>query len=122
MNAENKDEVDRHITATDTDDTLIDSKKKIQWSVTILPIPNNSINSLLVILNSSFLYIRKRDKDTHAISILYQTKYNESKVINFPNIPVKPRMITIKCNEYNLYFLIRWYINIIVNLCENTIK
>lgn len=96
IKAENNDEVDKQITDTEIEETLIDLKKKIQCNVTILPTPKSSKNCFLSILNNSFLYIRNIIKDTHAINILYQTKCNSSKVINFPNTPVNPKTITIK--------------------------
>ena len=58
IKAENNDEVDKQITETEIEETLIDLKKKIQCNVTILPTPKKFKNCFLSILNNSFLYTK----------------------------------------------------------------
>ena len=55
---ENKEEVESEITAMGTD-ILIDSKKKIQWRATTIPISKSSTTFLLLMLKISFRKERK---------------------------------------------------------------
>ncbi len=108
--AENKEEVDRHITATETVDTLIDSKKNIQCKPTIIPIPISDIKSFREMLKSCFLKYKNNAKTINAINILYQTRCRVFiDVISFPRIPVKPNTITIICSVNKLFFSISLY-------------
>ena len=104
MNAENKEAVAKHITATEILATLIAPKKKNQCKATIAPTPRSGSISFLLILFICFLKSKKKKSATKAINILCQTKYGVSNEINLPNTPVNPRKITIICSDINLLF------------------
>ena len=89
-NAENNDDVDRHITAIDTLATLIDSKKKNQCKATIIPAPIRGNMLFFFILCNCFFIKTNMNKTIKANSILYQTRYEDSREINLPSIPVNP--------------------------------
>ena len=55
---ENKEEVEREITAIGTD-ILMDLKKKIQWRATTIPISKSSTTFLLLMFKISFRKERK---------------------------------------------------------------
>lgn len=52
----------------------------------------------------TYTYINRNKK---AISILYQTNTPLPQLISFPNTPVKPRSITIRCIDVKLFFKIK---------------
>ena len=83
IKAENNDEVDKQITETEIEETLIDLKKKIQCNVTILPTPKSSKNCFLSILNNSFLYTRNIIKDTHGLTFYTKLSVIHLKLLIF---------------------------------------
>ena len=97
----------KHTTATETVETLIDLKKQSQCIVTQAPTPSKPKKSFLLIENNCFLYAKKSNKAIKAISILYHTKWIASSVINLPNMPVIPKIRTIRCNDIFLCFSIK---------------
>ena len=110
-NAENKDDVAKHITAMATFDTLIASKKNSQCNPTIAPADKRGKIFLFFIVCIFFLSNRNINKHIKASNILYQTKSIVCSEINLPRIPVNPKITTIKCSEISLCLCIILYIN-----------
>ena len=104
IKAENSEEVERQTTATDTVETLIDSKKHNQCTVTSVPTANNPKKSFLFTEKSCLLINKKMAKAIKASPILYQTKGIVSIEMSFPKIPVRPNIITIRWTESSLCF------------------
>jgi hypothetical protein len=85
--------------ATETVDTLIAVKKKIQCKAIRIPVKKNLAIAIQSTLND-FLFTRKyRTIKTIAKDILYQTKGMASRLINAPRIAVKPQVKTIRCSS-----------------------
>lgn len=82
--------------ATETLDTFMALKKKIQCKAIIIPVNKNLKIPLVSALNDFFLTIKYSAIKTTAKDILYQTNGTESRLINAPNIAVKPQIKTIK--------------------------
>ena len=95
-NAENNDDVDRQITAIETFETLILSKKNSQCNATTNPAPINGKIFFGLICLILFVINKKINNKINAISILYHTKCVDSRVVNLPSIPVNPKTNTIK--------------------------
>tara|TARA_B100001778_G_C18076755_1_gene401047 strand:+ start:156 stop:527 length:372 start_codon:yes stop_codon:yes gene_type:complete len=95
-NAENNDDVDRQITAIETFETLILSKKNSQCNATTNPALINGKIFFGLICLILFFINKKINNKINAISILYQTKCVDSRVISLPSIPVNPKTKTIK--------------------------
>ena len=109
QSSQKKEAVDKHTTATDTLETLIDSKKKNQCTATRLPTKSSPKKSFFLIFVNSFLKAKKVNKVINAINILYQTNSMVFKEMSLPKIPVKPRINTIKWRDKSLCFAIILY-------------
>ena len=79
--------------------------------VTRVPTANNSKKSLLLTENSCFFISKKRANAIKANPILYQTKWIASSEISFPRIPVNPKITTIMCTDFILWFFRILYID-----------
>ena len=107
--AEKKEAVDKQTTATETLETLIDSKKKNQCTATRLPTKSSPKKSFFLIFVNSFLKAKKVNNVINAINILYQTSSMVFNEMSLPKIPVKPRIKTIKWRDKSLCFAIILY-------------
>ena len=85
--------------ATETLDTFMALKKKIQCKAIIIPVNKNLKIPLVSTLNDFFLTIKYNAIKTTAKDILYQTNGTESRLIKAPKIAVKPQIKTIKCSN-----------------------
>ena len=85
--------------ATETLDTLMALKKKIQCKAIITPVTKNLKIPLASTLNDFFFKIKYSTIKITAKDILYQTNGTASKLIKAPKIAVNPQIKTIKCNS-----------------------
>lgn len=82
--------------ATETFDTLMALKKKIQWVAMIIPVIRNLINPFLSTKKDFFLIKKNNKMNKTAKLILKNTKGIASIVMSAPKIAVKPQIKTIK--------------------------
>ena len=85
--------------ATETLDTFMALKKKIQCKAIIIPVNKNLRIPFVSTLNDFFFIIKYSIIKITAKDILYQTKGTASKFIKAPKIAVKPQIKTIKCSS-----------------------
>lgn len=94
---------DRHTSVTDTVDTFMDSKKRTQWRPTNPPVTTYWRNWFRVIFIDLLLTTKYTNKETEAINTRYQTRWSADTWINTPNIPVKPQIRTVRCNNHRFF-------------------
>jgi hypothetical protein len=89
---------ERHTKLTGTVANLIEAKKNIQWQPTRPPVTNSLKKVFRLTLKALLLTLKYKNKDTAAISTLYQTNCTAAIDINAPSMPVKPHINTVKCS------------------------
>ena len=87
---------DRQTSVTGTVDSLIEAKKRIQWPPTKAPVNTNFRAVFALTLNAVLLNLKYKNSEILAINTLYQTKFTAEMEINWPKIPVKPQIKTVK--------------------------
>src|SRR6267378_1699229 len=85
--------------ATETLETLMASKKKIQCRAMSIPTLKNCHQVFCDIFKSVRLIFNSIKIPAVAISILYHASDIAGREMSFPKIPVNPRMKTMKCRR-----------------------